>query len=213
MEKRTQSKLTSHFRSYSPSRSHPTSRSSSKSLTSRSEVEKSPPKSPSTFPKTPSSDYNLESPKVQTLINKLGEIYVSAENPMSSKAFDRSVTSILQPTQIITRFQNKKLGVPPFWFPLPCFWKKTKKSKSQTSTSEILSNFPPQTPSFPPFIHVNPSSQSTSSHSSSTNTQLAYSSTQSPSISTSSQTPLMVGSQQQQQQQKPPSPVKPWANP
>lgn len=143
MAKRTQSKLTSHSKSHSPSRSPPTSRSSSKTPISRSEVEKSPPKYPSTFPKAPSSDYNPESPEVQNLIKKLGEISISAEKHVPSEAFEGSITSSLQPTQSLTRSQSENIGVPPFEFPLSSFQNKTKKYESQTSTSEVLSNSPP----------------------------------------------------------------------
>ena len=94
-----------------------------------------------------------------------------------------------------TRSQSEKLGVPPFEFSLPTFRKKTKKSKSQTSTSEVLSNFPPQTPPFPPFTLLNiPSSQGVDASSSSSSTQPA---------STSTQTPIMAGQQ----------PARPWAHP
>lgn len=57
---------------------------------------------------------------------------------MLFEASKGSVTSILQPTWILTHSQSEKLGVPPFEFPLPSFHKKTKKFESKTSTSKVL---------------------------------------------------------------------------
>lgn len=141
-----------HPKSRSPFRSPPTYGSPSRTTTLRSEVEQPSPKSPSESQRIPSSEYNLEYPEVQTLIEKLEKISISAEKPAKSQSFEGSVSSVLQPRRIWTHSQSKKIGIPPFEFPIAYFRKKTKKFESQTSASEVLSHSPPQTPSFPPLI-------------------------------------------------------------
>lgn len=144
-----------HPNSRSPSRSPPTSWSPSKITILRSEVEQSSPKYPSISQGLLSSYYKSESPEVQTLIEKLKQISISAEKPAISQAYEESVSSVLQPRRILTRSISEKIGIPPLEFPITSFRKNTKKSKSQTYISEILSNSPSQIHSLPPHISTN----------------------------------------------------------
>jgi len=81
MEKRVEHKSKGHSKSHSPSRSPPTSTYSSKTPTSRSEVERTSTKSPRTLPRSSNPPSSHHVPKVETLIGKLEIIYISKEKP------------------------------------------------------------------------------------------------------------------------------------
>lgn len=139
-----------HQKSRSPSKYPTNSSSRSKSTIYRLEVVQFSPKSPISIPKELSPNYTSESPELKTLIKRLEEISISAENLVLSETFEGSVTSILQGTGVLTRSKSKKLKIIPFYFPLHSQHRKYPISETQTSTNDILSSSSPQTPPFIP---------------------------------------------------------------
>ena len=112
-------------KSRSPQKHPTTSRSNSKSPTQKSEIVETSPSSPQIFCQSSTSEFTPESPKVQSLIQKLEGISISAENPVNPKAFEESVTSLFKETCILTRSKSERLGIPPFEFPIEPHRKKS----------------------------------------------------------------------------------------
>ena len=102
-----------------------------------------------------SEQLSLESPEVQSLIQKLQTFSIS---PQKSEISESSATSQLNLTHPLTRLQSEKLGIEPTEFPLP----KRKGPKKNTegsdsgdfsSTSSISSPHLQSRPSTPP-LHI-----------------------------------------------------------
>lgn len=92
-----------HSKSHSPSKSPQTSRSPPKSPNFRSGAVQSPPKSPRILPVVIPMDNTPKIPKITTLIKKLDEVSISAENFESSEVSEGSITSIFQGNSVLTQ--------------------------------------------------------------------------------------------------------------
>ena len=76
---------------------HPTpSWSNSKSPTHKSEIVETSPSSPQIFRQSSALEFTLETPEVQSLIQKLEGISISTENPVNLEAYEESVTSLFK---------------------------------------------------------------------------------------------------------------------
>jgi len=130
----SKSKSTGHSNSNTPSPSPPTSRSHSKSPIPKRKVENKNPE-PTTEILNKLESSSSEPPELQSLIHRLQGISISQEESELSQG---SVTSQYIPSQLLTRAQNEKLGIPPIEFPLPSC-KRVKKTPLE-SNSKVLSS-------------------------------------------------------------------------